>query len=266
MTQICRDDVALCEDRGLSMSAPECAQHCVFSGHDRVLQTPECLPLGSSSEPKREVRRSGRRGRSLVISNDERVTDAVCAVAERLSVLVRVRSHVEALAVLPQNANWAGAILDLDERDIDPLRVAKQIRDADALVPILALSSTCSRELINGLQVLRIEPVLKPIDPASVRSFLHRALVSGWLPDARIAAWVDAQAKLLRLTDGDVQLVAYAIGRESRERVLQRLGITSNTLKTKVRRVLRKFRARTMDSLAARAYGEALFFEDEPRV
>lgn len=199
---------------------------------------------------------------SLLVSSDKRLSEVVRRVAQRLTVVLHVHSHVEALSVLPQNASWAGVVLDLDERGADPLTIAQRLRDADALAPILALGSMSSRELVNGLQAIRAELLVKPVDSTNVHRFLRRALVSGWLPDARISAWVDTQAQVRGLTDREVQLMAYALGRESREQVLRRLGITANTLKTQVRRLLRKFSARTVDSLVARALGEALIFED----
>jgi hypothetical protein len=58
--------------------------------------------------------------------------------------------------------------------------------------------------------------------------------------------------------------MAYALGNESRQKVMRRLGITENTLKTQVRSLLRKCSARSMDGLAKTVLRDALVFETQP--
>jgi DNA-binding NarL/FixJ family response regulator len=176
----------------------------------------------------------------------------------------RARCYREAVPMLVPRARWSGVVIDLDGFDANALEALRSIREAHPLVPILALASTASAELVNGLHAHRAELVLKPVAEANIVSFVQRALVTGWLPDDRVAAWVDEIARRKSLTPREVQLMAYALGNESRSKVIRRLGITENTLKTQVRALLRKCGARSMDSLAKNVLREALVFETMP--
>lgn len=205
-----------------------------------------------------------RRGYSLLLTRDECVAGRLMEQAQRFTIVLRAPSYAHARSMLPRRPDWAGLLIDLDEHEADPLSVARGLREIDSLVPMLALSSRCSPELINGLHAARVELTVKPVQVANVESFLRRALVSGFIPDARLAAWVDVKARECGLSSREVQLMAYVLGGESRTQIMRRLGIGENTLKTQVRSLLRKCRARNMDRLAFRALREALIAESFP--
>jgi len=166
--------------------------------------------------------------------------------------------------MLAPRTRWSGVVVDLDGFDAEPLFAMRCLREASPLVPVLALASRADAALVNGLHANRGELVLKPVGDVNVISFVQRALVSGWLPDERVAAWVSQLARVRGLTPREMQLVAYALGNESRQKVIRRLGITENTLKTQVRSLLRKCNARSMDGLAKRVLRDALVFETAP--
>ena len=202
-----------------------------------------------------------QRGFFLLVIRDDGLCTALSEPMQRYSVVRRARCYREAVPMLVPRARWSGVVIDLDGFDANALEALRSIREAHPLVPILALASTASAELVNGLHAHRAELVLKPVAEANIVSFVQRALVTGWLPDDRVAAWVDEIARRKSLTPREVQLMAYALGNESRSKVIRRLGITENTLKTQVRALLRKCGARSMDSLAKNVLREALVFE-----
>jgi DNA-binding NarL/FixJ family response regulator len=205
-----------------------------------------------------------QRGFFLLVIRDDGLCTALSEPMQRYSVVRRARCYREAVPMLVPRARWSGVVIDLDGFDANALEALRSIREAHPLVPILALASTASAELVNGLHAHRAELVLKPVAEANIVSFVQRALVTGWLPDDRVAAWVDEIARRKSLTPREVQLMAYALGNESRSKVIRRLGITENTLKTQVRALLRKCGARSMDSLAKNVLREALVFETMP--
>ena len=202
-----------------------------------------------------------QRGFFLLITRDDALALTLGEPIQRYSVVRRARCYREACSMLTPNARWSGVVVDIDGFDADPLETMRQLREAHPLVPVLALASQASADLINGLHVYRGELVLKPVGEINLVSFVQRALVSGWLPDERVAAWVDALARGRGLTPREVQLMAYALGNESRQQVMRRLGITENTLKTQVRSLLRKCNARSMDGLAKMVLRDALIFD-----
>jgi DNA-binding NarL/FixJ family response regulator len=205
-----------------------------------------------------------QRGFFLLIARDDGLALTLAEPLQRYSVVRRARCYREAAAMLLPNSRWSGVVADLDGFDAEPLATMKRLREAHPLVPVLALTSQASAELVNGLHACRAELVLKPVGELNLVSFVQRALVSGWLPDERVAAWVDELARARGLTPREVQLMAYALGNESRQKVMRRLGITENTLKTQVRSLLRKCNARSMDGLAKMVLRDALIFETQP--
>lgn len=205
-----------------------------------------------------------QRGFFLLVARDDGLAQALSEPIQRYSVVRRARSFRDAIPMLAPRTHWSGVVVDLDGFDAEPVFAMRCLREASPLVPVLALASRADATLVNGLHANRGELVLKPVGDANIISFVQRALVSGWLPDERVAAWVSQLARVHGLTPREVQLVAYALGNESRQKVIKRLGITENTLKTQVRSLLRKCDARSMDGLAKRILRDALVFETAP--
>lgn len=203
-----------------------------------------------------------QRGFFLVIVRDDGLAHTLLETMQRYTVTRRVRCYKEALPLLTPHARWSGLVMDLDAVEGQEVAALERVREVHPLVPILALSSMPSPDLINSLHALRAELVCKPAGSENVTSFVQRALVAGWLPDDRVAAWVDELARRHALTAREVQLMAYALGNEPRQQVIRRLGITENTLKTQVRALLRKCNARSMDGLAKNVLREALIYDD----
>jgi len=152
--------------------------------------------------------------------------------------------------------------VDAETCDGCVLDALRELRAVNPLLPVLVLSARADANLVNGLHALRAELVIKPAWESNVISFVQRALVSGWLPDERVAAWVDELAREKQLSSREVQLLAYALGSDSRELVLRRLGITENTLKSQVKALLKKCSARSMDDLAKSVLRDALVFDE----
>ncbi len=202
-----------------------------------------------------------QRGFFLLITHDDQLVRIVSEPVQRYSVLRRARGEGEALSLLRPNAQWSGAMLDLAEGEADALGLTRRLRAAAPRLPLLALVSHATAELVNGMQGARVELVVRPVAELNLVSFVQRALVSAWVPDDRLAAWVDERARTLRLTPREVQLTAYAFGDETRGCVMRRLGISENTLKTQIRGLLRKFGVRSLDHLARLALRETLIYE-----
>ncbi len=206
-----------------------------------------------------------QRGSFLLVTRDDLLARSLTEAIQRYSVVRRASSFAEARTLLVPDTSWVGVIADVDGLEVNPLEAVRSLREVHPLLPVLTIASSVTPELLNGLHASRAELILKPFDDRNVVYFVQRALVSGWLPDERVAAWVEELGRRHMLTAREVQLVAYALGNESRQRVIQRLGISENTLKTQVRALLRKCGARSMDSLAKAVLRDALVFETEPR-
>lgn len=203
-----------------------------------------------------------QRGFFLVVTPNEGLASSLLDTMQRYVVTRRTHSLEEALMLLSDHSKWSGLVLDLDMHMGQELAMLDRVRQAHPLVNTLALSSKPSLEVINAVHCLRMELACKPLGHANIDGFMRRAMVHGWLPDERIAAWVDELARRHGLTAREVQLMAYALGDEPRRTVMRRLGITENTLKTQVRGLLRKCGARSMDALARNVLRDALLHDD----
>jgi DNA-binding NarL/FixJ family response regulator len=204
-----------------------------------------------------------QRGHFALVVRDDALALSLSEPVQRYSVGRRFRVMREAMPRLgPDDVRWSGVMIDAESCEGCVLEALRELRAHNPLLPVLVLSSRADASLVNGLHALRAELVIKPVWEANVVSFVQRALVSGWLPDERVAAWVDELAREKQLSSREVQLLAYALGSDSRELVLRRLGITENTLKSQVKALLKKCRARSMDDLAKSVLRDALVFDN----
>lgn len=204
-------------------------------------------------------------GSFLLLMNDDLLARELSEAAQRYSVVRRARSAVEAVDRLATNAKWCGLIVDLRALGADPITALRCIREVHPTLAVLALSSPLDAPLSSALDLLQCEHVHTPVGKVDLTSFIRRALVRGWLPDERVAAHVDALAHARSLTPREVQIIAYALGNQSRREVLRRLGVTQNTLKTQVRTLLRKCNAPSVKELVKIVLHEALVC-DEPKM
>lgn len=203
-----------------------------------------------------------QRGHFALVVRDEALAASIGESVQRYSVGRRFKTLREALPrFAPEQPRWSGALVDTDSCEGCPLSALSALREISPLLPVLVLAGKADAALVNGLHALRAELVIKPVGEPNLVSFVQRALVSGWLPDDRVAAWVDELAREKQLSSREVQLLAYALGSESRDLVLRRLGITENTLKSQVKALLKKCNARSMDDLAKNILRDALVFE-----
>lgn len=195
----------------------------------------------------------------LVIADDILYADA-SEICQRLSVTRRARTLDEGLRLLEAHGGWAGAVIESSMLGIAVQRGLLQVRNVSPALPCLLLTDDAARgsTLPQNPDAIGLELADSECGRARLESFTRRALVLELLPDPQVASRVDRLCADLNLTSREVQLLAYALGREPRPLVLKRLGITVNTLKSQVRALLRKCGGRSMTELADRvAHGEA---------
>lgn len=190
-----------------------------------------------------------QRGSILLIARDDRRAERLVTLLQRFSIARRVGGLDEACALLARRGCWSGVVIDLDQCADSPRDAITRMRAVDPDVHLLALSARLDRG--RAAESAFTEVLAKPANRTALLSFARRALVRGWSGSDLIANYVDALARTRKLTPREVQLLAYELGAESRRSTLRRLGVTVNTLKTHVRTLLRKCRARSLGQLAA---------------
>ena len=190
-----------------------------------------------------------QRGSILLIARDDKRAERLVTLLQRFSIARRVDGIEEACALLARRGCWSGVVIDLDQCAGSPRDVLARMRAIDPEVQLLALSARLDRW--RAAESAFAEVIAKPANRSALLGFARRALVRGWSGSDMIANYVDALARTRGLTPREVQLLAYELGGESRRTTLRRLGVTVNTLKTHVRTLLRKCRARSLGQLAA---------------
>lgn len=198
-----------------------------------------------------------QRGFFLLAAREAGTTHTVLAQMQQFAVTRRVDSLREAMPLLVPHSHWFGLVVDLGTVRDDAVETLAALRKSQGELSILARCKSPSVAQVNTLKGLRIEVVPELAVLPRISSFMRRALVTGWHPDARVAEWVDELAVRHNLTVREVQLAAYSLGHEPRARVRRRLGISENTLKTQVRGLLRKLRAPSLNALSQRLCQEA---------
>jgi DNA-binding NarL/FixJ family response regulator len=128
-------------------------------------------------------------------------------------------------------------------------------------LPVLVALKASDPVAVNRLQALNVETVILPVPEPNLVGFVQRAFATGFLPDDRVARMIAHVAAERFLTAREVQLLAFSLGNEPRERVRRRLGIEENTLKTQIRGLLRKCGERNLDALAKNVLRAALHAE-----
>jgi DNA-binding NarL/FixJ family response regulator len=182
-----------------------------------------------------------------VSADDERAASSVAGHIQRFAT-VRIVLSSRAPA-LTDTARFAGAICLGSEPSL-ARDEALLLKRAHPRMPVLAMLGDTGAPLLDPLQAAGVEVCTAGAGPASLVSFVQRALGLHFSGSPRVAAVVRALAEERKLTPRELSLLAYALGDESRARVRRRLGVSENTLKTEVRGLIRKCGARNTDALA----------------
>jgi DNA-binding NarL/FixJ family response regulator len=149
-------------------------------------------------------------------------------------------------------------IVEADVRDGSGLAWLASLRRGGVRLPALVLSSKCDPAIANQAFVLGAHYACKPLPPQALRAFAIDAAF-------RAEALVGAQPDLLRafaaklrsehgLTAPEAALVEAVLrGAVAREDLVAVSGVPIDTLKSRIRRTLRKVGARSLGEIRDRA-------------
>lgn len=183
-----------------------------------------------------------------VAADDEHEAARVAGVLQRFAT-VRIVIAGSARPHIPDPARFAGAVALGSSAEL-ARDAALALKGAHPHLPVLALLSSADPGVLDPLQAAGVEACSASAGPPSLVAFVQRALGVHFAGSPRVGAVMRALCDERRLTPREVQLLAYALGDESRARIRRRLGISENTLKTEVRGLIRKCGARNADALA----------------
>jgi FixJ family two-component response regulator len=197
-------------------------------------------------------------GRFLVVEDDPQTAQSVARVLERCRPTVMAFTLERALSLLAQPREWTGAVIDLGLPDGSGMTAVEFVRDRSPLLPVLVLTGRHDRISINQAHSLRAEFVCKPATESDLDRFARRAVTFERVSEQRLAELVDGLCQRKSLTPRESEIVAAAMADVPRAALLEQLGISENTLKSQVRRLLRKTGHDSLQLLSAALLRDAL--------
>ncbi len=176
---------------------------------------------------------------ALIVEDDREVARAVVRrVPDSLQTVV-VASVAEALGAMAMPVPLAGAVVDIGLPDGSGLKVVEGLRDKHPQLPVMVLTATLDRELINAVHALGAEYVCKPDFDENLQSFLHRIDPNNQGDNRFVAALEEATTRF-RLTRRETRILSEALDGVPRNRLAEVLGVSENTVKTQIRSLLDK--------------------------
>lgn len=185
--------------------------------------------------------------RLLIVEDDELGRRTLERFFRGSVEVVAVGTGQEGLAALASHKRWVGAVLDWRLPDTDGLTLLGQIREAWPTMPILLATAHMDAACANRVHVLRAEYVVKPIALANLEAFLRRIMDVTSTPTLlRVIGEISKQKGFSRAEQEVVEAIANGV---LRAEVGAYLGITENSVKTLVRRLLAKFGGTSLDQV-----------------
>lgn len=153
--------------------------------------------------------------------------------------------------------NFISFIVDSEGDGRTIQRILKAMRRSNADAPGLLMSEAEPRspEIIEGIgfrHASREAPI------SELRAFLGYGLALEITRDPHIAAAVEQMGRQLSLTVKQMELTALSTMTLSREELIEGLGVSPNTVKTRIRQLLRIHHEDTMDALGKKVLRAAL--------
>ena len=161
-------------------------------------------------------------------------------LANRLSSVFDpiIATTFEAATVAIASEVIHGAIIDVALPDGNGLDLVKQLATDQPDAQILVLSGTDDPDVINGAHLLGAEYVCKPDSEQNIRVFLCRVVSRRWLGESGQLEALVHYALEFDLSLRQAQILAMATGGVPRREIAGLIGISENTLKTQIRKIL----------------------------
>lgn len=177
------------------------------------------------------------RHRLLCLEDDRLVQTALRKVLDDLEI--SVAGTVAEAKRLVRSRRFDAWLLDVVVPDGSGLELLGWARERGDHTPAIVVTGVLDPGLVNPAQALGAEFLYKPFTTANLRAFLARALASPRAESTRVNALDDLIA-VYELSDREIALVRCVARGLARRDLARALDVSDNTVKTHVRRLLRK--------------------------
>jgi DNA-binding NarL/FixJ family response regulator len=216
--------------------------------------------VGTASDRQAPLATTGRVVRGfLVVEDDLLVGNALRRLISR-SAPVTWATTIEKGKDALGSATFGGLVLDVNLPDGDGLDFLRHVRNSGITVPAIVITGREDRRLANTCYSLSAACVYKPEILEHVASFVRRTLASAGAHGERTRLALEHLAAQRHLTPRELEVVELATNGVTRENLAAALGVSENTVKTLIRRLLARCDESSLDDvvrvvLAAMAEG-----------
>lgn len=194
----------------------------------------------------------------LIVDGEPHIARALRSAVEALgSHATRVGSMRDARRLLlgePFTALIVEALLP----DGSGLELVRVLRERQIRMPVLLISGSLDPNIANRAHLLRAACVFKPDIVANVSAFVERAIATSADVGQRTVAAAREVSASCGLTGREHEILELIALGVPREQLAIELGVSENTLKTHVRRVLKKCNETRIESLARAVLDEVV--------
>lgn len=172
---------------------------------------------------------------------------------------VRAFDSIEAAKAEVESSRrpWLSFIVDIDGDGRSIHRLLKSMRRASPDAPGLLVMETPPRSP-EAIEEVGFRFLTRDAPVAEIRYFLGYGLALEVTRDPHIAAAVEQMGRQMALTVKQMELTALAATPLARDTLVEGLGVSHNTVKTRIRQLLRIHQEETMDTLGKTVLRAAL--------
>lgn len=191
----------------------------------------------------------------LVVDDEDLVRRSLCQLLKQYGSCEVASSASEASGRLSLR-RWDGLLIDVRLGEASGLDVLAAARAGGVDAPALIMTGSIDHDVVNRAAALDARIVSKPCGLPELAPFISAVLSR----DAGEPAAAGAERARARwgLTRHESLVLMHAMRGGTREDYLREMGVTANTYKTHVGRILDKTGAESLASLALRVLNEAI--------
>ena len=195
--------------------------------------------------------------RFLVVEDDELVGRAFASLLSERWTTAWARTLGLAREALASR-RFSGIVLDAGLPDGSGLELLAQLRSVGDRTPCLFVSGHFDPSLATRCHALDAWCVYKPEVLDDVLIFAERAAAVARSVTESSRAVVDDYSMEARLSARETEIVQLVLAGTPRQGLAREVGMSENSVKTLVRRLLRKLEAGSLDEVARRVLEEVL--------